>query len=613
MTRILKWLGIVLASLLGLLLLAATWGWYGRLPFDMAINRAFLQFVLESPETLSQLRMLESVGITFHQDELDDASEASGDRMVEKMHGLAEEMQSYDRADLSYQQQLTYDMANWFVVKMKDGADKWRYHNYPVNQLFGVQNEFPTFMESAHQVNSVGDAEDYNARLSKIGTKFAQVQEGLKLREQKGILPPTFVFEKVIAEIDNFVKSPVEQNILYSSFEKKLNEAASIDGDTKQRLLANAKQQIETVVYPAYTRLQAFLVEQKAKSTPDAGVWKLPEGEAFYAYILEMFTTSPMSPAEVHDLGLAEVERIHGEMRTILAEQGYDVSQPVGALMRKLGEEERFLYADTAEAREQILKDYQTIIDEVSAGLDPFFAVKPKMGVKVERIPEFKEKTSPGAYYNQPAMDGSRPGIFYANLYDIKATPKFDMRTLAYHEAVPGHHFQVTIAQENEELPLFRRMGPFTAYVEGWALYAERLAWEAGFQKDPFDNLGRLQAELFRAVRLVVDTGMHAKRWTREQAIDYMITNTGLADSDVTSEIERYIVMPGQACSYKVGMIEILALREQAKAKLGDKFDIREFHNVVLKNGAMPLFLLRKVVEEWITGQQQQPAQATAA
>ena len=601
--RVLKWLGMLLAAVLALVIMAGVWGWYGRLPFDWAINRAFMQFVLESPETLSQLRMLESAGITFHQDELDDESSAAGDRMIAKMNDLAEEFQSYDREDLTYQQQLTYDMGNWFVGKMKDGADKWRYHNYPVNQLFGVQNGFPTFMESAHQVNSVSDAEDYNARLSKIGVKFAQVQEGLKLREEKGIIPPTFVFEKVLAEIEGFVNTPIEQNILYSSFEKKLTEAKAIPEAERNRLLADAKQQIETTVYPAYRGLHGFLAEQKAKSTPDAGVWKLPEGDAFYAYMLEMFTTTSMKPEEVHQLGLDEVARIHGEMREILAAQNYDVNLPVGTLMRQLSEEARFQYPDTAEGREQILKDYQTIIDEISAGQDKWFAVKPKMGVKVERIPEFKEKTSPGAYYNPPAMDGSRPGIFYANLYDIKATPKYDMRTLAYHEAVPGHHFQITIAQENAELPLFRRMAPFTAFTEGWALYAERVAWEAGFQNDPFDNLGRLQAELFRAVRLVVDTGLHAKRWTREQAIEYMMTNTGLAESDVTSEIERYIVMPGQACSYKIGMIEILKLREEARSKLGDKFDIREFHSMVLKNGAMPLFLLRKVVDEWTTEQ----------
>jgi len=272
--------------------------------------------------------------------------------------------------------------------------------------------------------------------------------------------------------------------------------------------------------------------------------------------------------------------------------------------MRELANEDRFLYPDNDEGRAQILADYKAILDEVSAGLDDWFSLKPETGIDVQRIPEFKEKTAPGAYYNGPAMDGSRPGVFYANLYNIKATPKFNMRTLAYHEGVPGHHFQIALAQENKDLPLFRRMGPFTAYIEGWALYAERVAWEAGFETDPYDNLGRLQAELFRAVRLVVDTGIHYKRWTREQAIDYMYNNTGITDTDVIAEIERYIVMPGQACAYKVGMMEIMALRQRAEQVLGDDFDVREFHEVVLKNGAMPLAILGRVVDQWIASKQ---------
>jgi uncharacterized protein (DUF885 family) len=220
--------------------------------------------------------------------------------------------------------------------------------------------------------------------------------------------------------------------------------------------------------------------------------------------------------------------------------------------------------------------------------------------MKVRRIPEFKEKTAPGAYYQQPSIDGSRPGMFFANLYDIKATPKYSMRTLAYHEGIPGHHFQIAIAMELEGMPLFRRMSPFTAYTEGWALYTERLAWDLGFQDDPFDNIGRLQAELFRAVRLVVDTGIHHKRWTRQEAIDYMVANTGMAQSDVVSEIERYIVMPGQATSYKVGMMKILELREKVKSSLGDKFDLRDFHDVILKNGAVPLDILTRLVDQYI-------------
>jgi uncharacterized protein (DUF885 family) len=268
--------------------------------------------------------------------------------------------------------------------------------------------------------------------------------------------------------------------------------------------------------------------------------------------------------------------------------------------MKQVSEDPKFYYPDTDQGREQILKDYQEIIDEINRGIDSAFNIRPKMGVEVKRIPEFKEKTSPGAYYEPPALDGSRPGAFYANLYDIKATPKYSMRTLAYHEAIPGHHFQIAIQQELEDIPMFRKFAPFTAYVEGWALYAEYLAWEMGFQSNPMDNLGRLQAELFRAVRLVVDTGIHAKRWTREQAIDYMLKNTGMAESDVIAEIERYIVMPGQATAYKVGMLKILELREKAKTELGDQFDLAEFHDVILKNGALPLDILERLVNQYI-------------
>ncbi|MFT5758387.1 MAG: hypothetical protein ACI9LM_003128 [Alteromonadaceae bacterium] len=247
------------------------------------------------------------------------------------------------------------------------------------------------------------------------------------------------------------------------------------------------------------------------------------------------------------------------------------------------------------------MADYQKIIDDINANLDDAFRIRPKAKMEVVRIPKFKEKTSPGAYYQQPAIDGSRPGRFFANLYDIKATPKYSMRTLAYHEAIPGHHFQIAVGMELEGMPFFRKMSPFTAYTEGWALYSERLAWELGFQDDPFDNIGRLQAELFRGVRLVVDTGIHQKRWTRQQAIDYMKANTGMALTDVVSEIERYIVMPGQATSYKVGMMKILALRQKAKDALGDKFTLKDFHDVVLKNGAVPLDILERFIDRYIT------------
>jgi uncharacterized protein (DUF885 family) len=287
-------------------------------------------------------------------------------------------------------------------------------------------------------------------------------------------------------------------------------------------------------------------------------------------------------------------------MMEIFAAEGVDVSQGYTLAMEEYSSRPEFYYEDSDEGREQILKDYQTILDEFDAGLDAAFNIRPKAGMEVVRVPQFKEETSPGAYYQRPAIDGSRPGRFFANLYDIKATPKFGMRTLAVHEGIPGHHFQIAIAMELEGMPLIRRFAPFTAYTEGWALYAERVAWEQGLLPTPADNIGRLGAELFRAVRLVVDTGIHNQHWTREEAISYMAVNTGMAESDVVAEIERYIVMPGQATAYKVGMMKILELRQRSMDALGDKFDLREFHDVILKNGAVPLDILERIVDNYI-------------
>ena len=600
-----KWFGFTaLTALLAGVIWVTNFIWFKPFNVNRFYDRVFAQFVLDQPEMLSQIHLLEQFGITFHQDDLDDESVAREDKRAAMLKETLQTLERYDRSQLNYQQALSYDVFQWSMNNMQKSMDRWRYYGYPVNQLFGLQNNFPSFMESTHQVTSKTEATDYITRLSKVGIKFDQVMEGLKIREDKNIIPPSFVIEKVLTEMQDFVETKPEDSILYQSLATKMIKAGKFSDEQQATYLNQAKDQIVQTVYPAYQKYITYFTQLKTKSTADAGVWKFPDGDQYYADMIESQTTLKIEPNTLHQLGLSEVERIQGEMRAILQSEGYDTSRPVGELMSKLGEEPRFLYPDTDEGRQQILVDYQKIIDEISAGLKPYFAVEPRAPVKVERIPVFKEKTAPGAYYNGPAMDGSRPGVFYANLYDIKATPKFDMRTLAYHEAVPGHHFQISIAQEAKDLPFFRRMMPFTAFSEGWALYAENVAWEAGFQKDPFDNLGRLQAELFRSVRLVVDTGMHAKRWTREQAIDYMRSNTGMAEADVVSEIERYIVMPGQACAYKVGMLKIQELRARAQTELGTDFDLRAFHSVVLENGAMPLVVLERVVNDWI-GQQQ--------
>jgi len=567
-------------------------------PFSIGVyyEKVFFQFALDSPELLSSLRILEQMGIESHNDDLDDSSVEFAIEQQDLLDKDLAMLRKYDRDGLD--ETMSYDILEWFLQAQADGRP-WMWHNYPVNQLFGVQNGYPDFMANIHHVGDKGDAEDYVARLSKVGVKFDQVLEGLRFREERGIIPPKFVVERVLDEMNNFIDTDVKESVLYTTLERKMGEVEELSDEDRAELLAQAETQITDTVYPAYGRLINYFVELQPKATTNHGVWALPNGDEYYTYALQQQTTSNYTPEEIHQIGLKEVERIRGEMLDILNAEGYE-GESVAAIIGQLNDESRFLYPDTDESRDQIIADYQTIIDEIDAGLDDWFDIRPKGKVKVDRIPEFREDGAPGAYYQSASMDGSRPGTFYANLRDVHETKKFGMRTLAYHEAIPGHHFQTSIQQELEGVPTFRKILPFTAYSEGWALYTERLAWEAGFQDDPYDNIGRLQAEMFRAVRLVVDTGLHYKRWSRENAIAYMVEHTGMPETEVVTEIERYIVLPGQACAYKVGMLKILDLRQRAREQLGEQFDIRQFHNVVLQNGDLPLDLLEREVDNWI-------------
>jgi uncharacterized protein (DUF885 family) len=595
---ILRTLGLLL---LVIVVLVVNTIWFKPFFIRAFYEKVFVQLAFDSPELLSRLRLVEGLGIQGHNRKLDDASEAQVSRTLSRLRADLTTLHSYDTTGLRGQSRLNYQVLDWYMTNAVAG-EAFRYHNYPVNQLFGVQNDYPGFMADVHQVHNHRDAEYYNQRLAAVQMKFAQVLEGLKIREQKGIVPPTFVIDKVLAEMSALVAQQPEQSILYTSFAEKLKKAEGLDASAQAELLAEAKKQIQTSVYPAYQQLISYFTALRPRSTTDAGVWKFPDGKAYYAYCLRQNTTTNLSAAQIHALGLSEVARITAEMRSILQAEKVAGADSVGPTMARLGEEPRFLYPDTDAGRTQILADYQTILTDVDKGLGSAFRIRSKAKLEVRRVPVFKEKTSAGAYYEPAALDGSRPGVFYASLYDVKATPKFGMRTLAYHEGIPGHHFQLGIAQELKGLPTFRTLIPFTAYAEGWALYAERLAAELGFEKEPYDNLGRLRAELFRAARLVVDTGLHDQRWTREQAIGYMRRTTGMAASDVEAEVERYIVMPGQACAYKIGMLKILELRERAKQQLGSKFDLRDFHDVVLKNGALPLEILEQVVNDYIAG-----------
>lgn len=599
MKRLFRWgFRTVLALFLLLILFVLHSMYFKPLHIRIFFERVFAEYAFEDPQLLSSLRMLPS-WMDWYSDDLSDLSLAQEEKLNKKLQDDLATLRTYDRASLTADNQLSYDMLEYFLAVQAEGQ-KYQYHNYPLNQLFGLQGEMPTFLATQHSVKNQKDAENYIARLDKIPLAFSQAQQGLDKREALKIIPPQFVIEKVLLQMREFSGVPANKNILYTSLEEKLKKVPELEISAEQRskILADTQASIEKSVYPAYGKFIAYYEKLLPKASGNNGVWALPDGDAYYQWAIKQNTTTDMTADEIHQLGLSEVARIEAEMDVILKAEGL-MEGSVGVRIDEISKRPDQLYPDTDAGRAQILKDFQGMIDEIDKGLTPYFNVRPKQGVKVERIPVFKEKTSPGAYYDTPAFDGSRPGIFYVNLRSTGEVAKFSMRTLAYHEAIPGHHFQKTIQQELTGVPMFRKLLPFTAYAEGWALYSERLAWEIGFQKQPLDNLGRLQAEMFRSVRLVVDTGMHSKKWTREQAVAYMREKTGMPETDVVVEIDRYMVMPGQALAYKVGMNTIVRLREEAKAELGAKFDIRRFHDAVLTGGDMPMALLEQRIRQW--------------
>lgn len=599
--RRLKWAAALFAAALLAGGALALHTWYAKpLSINWFYTRTFLRFALDNPELLTSFRLFEPFGIRGHNAKLTDVSPEKNEAKFAQLRAELATFRSYDASALTGQDRISYDIFGYYLNDQVAG-ERWRFHDFPVNQGAGIQVELPNLMTQQQQINDATDAEHFIARLNEYPRKFAQVIEGLRQREDKGMLPPKFTVDKVLDQLRQFEAPGAAGNVLMVAFREKLARvpAGNTDADTRSALTARAERAIAERVLPAYATLRTYFESLRTKAIHNNGAWAQPDGAAYYQHRIESNTTTTMTAPQIHALGLAEVARVGREMDAILAAAGYAQGTRVQKIAQ-LAASPTQRYPDSDAGRKQILRDFQAIIDEITAGLDPYFKTKPKAAVEVKRMPEFTEAGTSGAYYGSPPMDGSAPGTFYANLRDVKETPRFGMRTLAYHEAVPGHHLQTAIAQEIQGLPIFRSLLPFTAYDEGWALYAERLAWEMGYQKDPLDNLGRLRDEMLRAVRLVVDTGIHHERWTRERAIDYMLQETGMSEPEVVTEIERYFLDPGQALAYKVGMLRILELRERAKAALGSKFDIREFHDAVLVNGGMPLSVLERVIDDYI-------------
>ena len=568
--------------------------------FDHFLSRQFIVNTLDSPESLTYIGLLEKYGYRSYNGKLSDYSLEKDIKDLKKLKREYKILNSYQNENLSPDELTSKKIAQFQMKNEIEQRTKYPYHAYPLIQINGLHTQIIEFMTDIHPIRDEKDGKYYLARLEKIPEVFNQIFEKLEKRKQLKIFPPIFMVERVINQIENIIDIPVKENPLLIIYEKKLS-SAGIETKTINILKEKAERIITEKVIPSYQLLLMHLHEIRPKANISHGVWSLPDGENYYSLRLRIMTTSNYSAEEIHNIGLNEVERITAEIINVLKTEGYENILDVGQVLIELNESEDFLFEDNQSSREEIIEIYNNIVDDAYELMPKYFRKLPKSRVIVKPVPAYSEKSAAGGYYRGPSLDGKRPGIFYANLYDIKATPKFGMKTLAFHEAIPGHHFQIALNLENNNLGIFRKYAVnSTAYTEGWALYAEQLAVEIGLSDDPYDKIGFLQSDLFRAVRLVVDTGIHHKRWSREKAIDYMYKKTGKAMTSVIAEIERYIAWPGQACSYKIGMLKILELRQNAIETLGTKFDIRDFHDFILENGEVPLTVLEDNYKKWI-------------
>jgi uncharacterized protein (DUF885 family) len=600
--KIFRWVGLAVLLVGGYSLYRIGFG----KPFtinELANRQAFL-FLVGNPELFTQVGIVDGTIFDWHSGKLAAVGVKKRDDDYAMTERFARQVKDFDRAKLNRQDQLTYDILldQWDTALSYKRFD-WLSSEglYPIAPMWGTQVQLPNFLETQHVVKNGKTARNYVKRLEATGDKLDAVTGEMLRQAKAGVVLPIALLEKAESGIKETVRPSPQDNPLVTTFVERMKSAKGLDSAQQSELARQATEAVKSRVYPAYARMTAALESQRpAAASQAAGVGRLPQGAAYYAAALKQMTTTDYTPEQVHTLGLSEVARVSAEMDTLLKSQALSAGT-VAERVHALHKDPRFLLPNTDEGRKQLLARYQQILDEVNARMPEYFRTVPSDKLLVERVPTSAENNVAGAYYQSGAMDGSRPGTFFANLRDVGETATWTMKTLAYHEGIPGHHFQISIALNLKGLPLLRQQTLYAAYAEGWALYAERFAAEIGMYKDDaFGDLGRLEAELFRAARLVVDTGLHAKGWSREQAITYMVATTGMNESEVITEVERYMGLPGQACAYKVGQLKILELRERAKAALGPKFNLKDFHAVVLENGGVPLTLLEKLVDEWI-------------
>ncbi|MAC90449.1 DUF885 family protein [Maricaulis sp.] len=567
------------------------YAWYSEL-FEADLAR--------SPQQQTGLGRIDDLDAYGRWDDVSDAAaEAAQQRRIDRLAYMRENF-DFDALDRDAS-------VSWRVFEylQETGIRQFEFRDqtYVFTQMFGPHTGLPSTLIGQHRVENADHAEAYISRLNGIGPVLDTLIARADARAEAGVIPPRFAFEYLIGNTGAVVTgAPFDDSEavspLLADFTAKV-EALDIDDDAKADLIARGTTALTDVVGPAYGRLIAMFERHEAMTDERDGAWKLPRGEAYYQSQLAAFTTLPdLSPQEVHDTGLAEIERIHGEMRGIMEQVEFGGSlQDFFEFMRT---DEQFYYPSTPEGRARYIAEVSDVFDRVRGIIPDYFDTVPQGEMIVREVEAYRAAGSPTAFYNTGSLDGARPGIYYANTQNMRNLPVYQMETLAYHEGIPGHHFQLTLAQEQEGTPMFQRFLYLSAFGEGWALYAESLGKDMGMFDDPYQDFGRLAYELWRAGRLVVDTGIHSLQWSREDAIDYLRANTSFTEEEITREVERYIVWPGQATSYKTGQMRIRQLRDFAQAELGDAFDYGEFHDVVLTNGSLPLAVLTALVNDYV-------------
>jgi len=601
-------IGKILAGLVGLIVVAvaglSVWFWFYPVTVNNAVNKFAIEFAINTPELLTGLGAIDNTPLDFHSGKLSDYTKVRDEKDRARLKKARAMMNRFDPEKLKGQEKLSSEIAIWFLDDIIEQA-AFDYSGYRVNQISGPTVDLPHFLTDLHVIKNEKSVKRYLSRIHEFGRVLAETKTRVEDDRAHGVTPPDFIIEKSIGVMRSFIESGAADNALVTTLPAKLDKIEGLSDEKKAAYIAQTTEAVEKDVIPGYKAMIALFEDMAKDATHDAGIWRIPDGDKIYAAALHSNTTTDLTADEIHEIGLSEVARIEAEMDAILVSQGLtegSVSDRVKSLMTDPAQN----FPNDDDGRQQMLDYLVELNDGVMKKAPDFFITIPQQKLEIVRVPEYSQDSSPGGYYNPPALDGSRPGRFYINLKNTTDNPRWTLPTLLYHEAAPGHHFQLSASQLMKNVPLLRKVSPFNAYSEGWALYAERIAkTDMNMYVDyPLGDLGRLQAEMFRAVRLVVDTGMHAKRWSREQAIAYMLDKTGNTEDEVTREIERYVVWPGQATAYKTGQLAILRMRAKAESQLGDRFNLRGFHELILGNGAMPLGILEETVDEWIAEQQ---------